>query len=52
MPLSQGGAPWSEANLQVLCKTHHDEKTATELPRDPEREAWARYVRQMVEAGG
>lgn len=46
-PLSRGGDPWDESNLQVLCKRDHAEKTATELPRDPERQAWADYLRDM-----
>lgn len=30
VPLDQGGDPWSRANLQPLCKSHHSIKTRAE----------------------
>lgn len=29
-PLSEGGDPWDEANLQALCTSHHNAKTRRE----------------------
>lgn len=30
-PLQEGGPPYDPANLQPMCKRHHDQKTANEV---------------------
>jgi 5-methylcytosine-specific restriction protein A len=30
VPISQGGDPWSRANMQGLCHSHHSQKSASE----------------------
>ena len=47
--LHHGGAPWDVANLQPLCRRCHRQKSISEsLKPDPDREAWADYLREIA----
>ena len=47
--LHQGGLPWDESNLQVLCRSCHIEKTRGENTRQPtlEQAAWLEFVKEL-----
>ena len=43
--LHRGGDPYELANLAALCRSCHIQTTAAETrSKNPEREAWRRYV--------
>lgn len=46
-PLSEGGAPFDQDNLQVLCRPCHWTKTLIERGVDPERLAWRRLRHEI-----
>ena len=47
--LRDGGAPLDLRNLQTLCRDCHISKTARENTKpNPEREAWAKLIREMM----
>ena len=49
VPLHKGGEPFDEKNLQILCRSHHVEKTRRENERhDPARERWRALVVEML----
>ena len=47
-PLQRGGAPYSAANLQAICRDCHIEKTASEnrRPRTDAENRWKELVRR------
>ena len=48
-PLHRGGGAWSPDNLQVLCRSHHVEKTRRENEKpDPARDQWRALVAELV----
>ena len=48
-PLRRGGAVWSEANLQPLCKKCHLRKTHGENEKpNPERAKWREFQRAEI----
>ena len=47
--LHHGGEPWDTANLQPICRHCHRRKTVAENTKpDPDREAWADYLREIA----
>ena len=51
IPMAAGGDPWSESNLQALCRGCHFRKTARENRKEPSPEvaAWSELVRELSE---
>ena len=51
-PVEKGGHPWSEANLQTLCRGCHIAKTHVEAERhpSPERDEWTARVNALIGA--
>lgn len=53
-PLHRGGDAWDAANLQVLCKRHHIEKTRSENRREPTpaEARWRELVQELAGRSG
>ena len=49
VPLAQGGAPYDESNLQVLCKACHHIKGGFPIGKHvKEREEWGRFINELM----
>ena len=49
-PIQQGGDPWTESNLQTLCRACHITKTRREnsRPLTPNEQAWRDLINGMM----
>ena len=46
-PLELGGAPYALSNLQTLARGCHIQKTKSDFPVHPEKQAWREYLARM-----